>query len=212
MEWRVNTREEATRHVWGSMSRIYPIITIAKNLAIKTLSRMCSHNEPNYSQKVNALTTPEPELDVGMSPLLPASKLHSKSNEQPLLSTKSSNGGATVSGAEFNVTTSIIGAGIMSIPATVKVLGVIPALAIIIVVATLADISVEFLMRFTYHSSDATTTYAGIMRDSFWPIGALAVQISVCFTNLGCLIINLIIIGKRMMNERNVDFSLTKSN
>ncbi|CAM8955406.1 unnamed protein product [Rhodiola kirilowii] len=133
-----------------------------------------------------------------MSPLLPATKLHSDS-KQPLLQHKSySEGGATVSGAVFNVTTSIIGAGVMSIPATVKVLGVIPALAIIITVATLADISVEFLMRFTYHSSDATTTYAGVMRESFGPVGALAVQISVLFLNLGCLIIYLIIIADVM--------------
>uniref|UniRef100_A0A7N0VJZ1 Amino acid transporter transmembrane domain-containing protein n=1 Tax=Kalanchoe fedtschenkoi TaxID=63787 RepID=A0A7N0VJZ1_KALFE len=140
-----------------------------------------------------------------MSPLSPARKPDSDSRA-PLLphlssSRKGGSGGGTVPGAVFNVTTSIIGAGIMSIPATVKVLGVFPALAIIVTVATLADVSVEFLMRFTH--SGETTTYAGVMREAFGPIGALAVQIAVLFTNLGCLIIYLIIIADVMSASRS---------
>ncbi|KAK8293501.1 hypothetical protein V6Z11_D06G193000 [Gossypium hirsutum] len=99
----------------------------------------------------------------------------------------------SVSGAVFNVSTSIIGAGIMSIPATLKVLGVVPAFVMIVVIAWLADISVEFLMRYT-HAGD-TTTYAGVMRESFGRVGSILVQICVMITNLGCLIIFLIIIG-----------------
>ena len=41
---------------------------------------------------------------------------------------------ASVHGAVFNVSTSIIGAGIMSIPATLKVLGIIPALVLIMII------------------------------------------------------------------------------
>ncbi|GMI72635.1 hypothetical protein like AT3G56200 [Hibiscus trionum] len=106
---------------------------------------------------------------------------------------KSSAKPPSVSGAVFNVSTSIIGAGIMSIPATLKVLGVIPAFVMIVVIAWLADISVEFLMRYT-HAGD-TTTYAGVMRESFGKVGSILVQICVMITNLGCLIIYLIIIG-----------------
>ncbi|XP_021904148.1 amino acid transporter AVT6C-like [Carica papaya] len=100
---------------------------------------------------------------------------------------------ASLSGAVFNVSTSIIGAGIMSIPATLKVLGVIPAFVLIVIVGCLVDISVEFLMRFTY--SGVSTTYSGVMRESFGRLGSVAVQISVMITNLGCLIVYLIIIG-----------------
>ncbi|KAJ0045340.1 hypothetical protein Pint_06620 [Pistacia integerrima] len=50
----------------------------------------------------------------------------------------------------------------MSIPATLKVLGVIPAFVMIAIIACLADISVEILKRFT-HAGDSTT-YAGVMR------------------------------------------------
>ncbi|XP_062156876.1 amino acid transporter AVT6C [Alnus glutinosa] len=100
---------------------------------------------------------------------------------------------ASVCGAVFNVSTSIIGAGIMSIPATLKVLGVIPAFLLILVIALLSDVSVEFLLRFT-HSGD-TTTYAGVMKESFGRVGSTATQVCVMITNLGCLIMYLIIIG-----------------
>lgn len=101
---------------------------------------------------------------------------------------------ASVSGAVFNVSTTIIGAGIMSIPATLKVLGAVPAFVLIVVIAWLADVSVEFLMRFT-HSGEAMT-YAGLMKESFGRVGSVALQVCVMITNLGCLIVYLIIIGK----------------
>lgn len=100
---------------------------------------------------------------------------------------------ASVLGAVFNVSTSIIGAGIMSIPATLKVLGVAPALGLIVIIALLVDVSVEFLLRFTH--SGRSTTYAGLMAESYGRIGSVAVQICVMITNFGCLIIYQIIIG-----------------
>jgi len=104
---------------------------------------------------------------------------------------------ASVSGAVFNVATSIVGAGIMSIPAIMKVLGVVPAFTMIIVVAVLAELSVEFLLRFTH--SGETTTYSGVMREAFGSPGALAVQVCVIVTNVGALILYLIIIGSRTL-------------
>ncbi|KAK6929529.1 Amino acid transporter, transmembrane domain [Dillenia turbinata] len=95
--------------------------------------------------------------------------------------------------AVFNVSTTIIGAGIMSIPATLKVLGLFPAFFLIVGIAFLANVSAEFLMRFT--DSGGTTTYAGVMSESFGKFGSVLVQICVMITNLGCLIIYLIIMG-----------------
>ncbi|XP_070053147.1 amino acid transporter AVT6C-like isoform X2 [Nicotiana tomentosiformis] len=92
----------------------------------------------------------------------------------------------------FNVSTSIIGAGIMSVPATMKVLGVIPAFLLIVLVAILVDISVDFMLRFTY--AGQSTTYAGLMKENFGKTGSFAVQICVMITTLGCLIMYLIII------------------
>ncbi|GMP23597.1 hypothetical protein CsSME_00001136 [Camellia sinensis var. sinensis] len=114
-------------------------------------------------------------------PLLP--KMKSPPPERP----------ASVVGAVFNVSTTIVGAGIMSIPATIKVLGVIPALVSIAMVAILVDVSVEFMMRFTNFGE--SSTYAGLMYESFGRFGSVAVQICVLITNLGCLIIYQIIIG-----------------
>lgn len=81
----------------------------------------------------------------------------------------------------------------MSIPATVKVLGVVPAFVLIAAVAVLVEVSVEFLMRFTY--SGKSMTYAGVMGEAFGRLGSVSVQICIMITNFGCLIIYLIIIG-----------------
>ncbi|XP_016500174.2 amino acid transporter AVT6C [Nicotiana tabacum] len=114
-------------------------------------------------------------------PLLPKTKSNTRENQLLILR------------AVFNVSTSIIGAGIMSVPATLKVLGVIPAFILIVLVALLVDISVDFMLRFTYAGD--SKTYAALMNESFGKIGSVAVQIAVMFTNLGCLIMYLIIIG-----------------
>lgn len=130
-------------------------------------------------------------------PLLPDHDLPSTSTEEKQPS---------VSGAVFNVSTSIIGAGIMSIPATLKVLGVVPAFVSIVLIAILVDVSVEFLLRFTY--AGKSTTYAGLMKESFGRIGSVAVQISVMITNLGCLIVYLIIIGDVLSGDQSGEGSV----
>ncbi|KAJ8542054.1 hypothetical protein K7X08_016920 [Anisodus acutangulus] len=114
-------------------------------------------------------------------PLLPKTESNTRENKLLILR------------AVFNVSTSIIGAGIMSVPATLKVLGVIPAFVLIVLIALLVDISVDFMLRFTY--AGESKTYAALMNESFGKIGSVAVQISVMITNLGCLIMYLIIIG-----------------
>ncbi|KAH9767368.1 Amino acid transporter AVT6C [Citrus sinensis] len=113
--------------------------------------------------------------------------------QAPLLPNSKTEKRPWVSGAVFNVATSIIGAGIMSIAATVKVLGVIPAFVLIVIIAWLTDVSVEILMRYTH--AGETSTYAGVMRESFGRAGSVAAQLCVMITNLGCLIIFFIIIG-----------------
>ncbi|KAI3881963.1 hypothetical protein MKW92_030723 [Papaver armeniacum] len=98
---------------------------------------------------------------------------------------------SSYSGVVFNITTTIIGGGIMSIPATFQVLGIVPALMLIVIVAIISEISADFLLRFTVRN----TTYAGLMRESFGLAGSFLLQICVIITNLGCLIIYLIVIG-----------------
>ncbi|KAH9604603.1 hypothetical protein KSS87_013378 [Heliosperma pusillum] len=101
--------------------------------------------------------------------------------------------GASLSSAVFNISTTMIGAGIMSIPATFKVLGVIPALVVILIVALMGDVTGEFMLRYTH--SGKSTTYAGLMGESFGKLGSFALQLCVILTSFGCLVIYLIIIG-----------------
>jgi amino acid permease len=134
----------------------------------------------------------------------PASKGKSAGglDDEPLLpeffSGDGGGGGASVSGAVFNVSTSIVGAGIMSIPAAMRVLGVAPALLLIAAVAALADVSVEFMLRYTGWAAgkQAATTYAGVMGDAFGRAGAAVLNVCIAFTTTGTLVVYLIIIGK----------------
>ncbi|KAI3891755.1 hypothetical protein MKX03_020893 [Papaver bracteatum] len=132
-------------------------------------------------------------------PLLP--KHHRRASAEESSSSGGGGNCASVTGAVFNVSTSIIGAGIMSIPATLKVLGVIPAILLILFIAVLSEASVDFLLRFT--SSGKSTTYAGVMGESFGRAGSVGLQICIMVTTLGTLIIYLIIIGDVLCGTAN---------
>ncbi|XP_010534637.1 PREDICTED: putative sodium-coupled neutral amino acid transporter 7 [Tarenaya hassleriana] len=109
--------------------------------------------------------------------------------------------GSSAAGVVFNVSTSIIGAGIMSMPAAFKVLGVIPALLMIAIIAFLANVSVGFLMKFTI--AGEATTYAGVMKESFGKAGSVAVQVATMGATFGCQIIFSIIIGDVLSGNEN---------
>ncbi|XP_062207301.1 amino acid transporter AVT6C-like isoform X3 [Phragmites australis] len=94
-------------------------------------------------------------------------------------------GGASVSGAVFNVSTSIVGAGIMSIPAAMRVLGVVPALFLVAAVAALSDVSVEFMLRYTGWAGAGKPTYAGLIGDAFGRAGAAVLNVCIAFTTTG---------------------------
>lgn len=111
-------------------------------------------------------------------------------------------GTSSISGAVFNVSTCMIGAGIMSVPATLKVLGIIPGFVVILMMAFLVEVTVEFLLRYTNHSGEANT-YGGVMAESFGKFGSVALQICVMISNLGALIIYLIIIGDVLSGDQS---------
>ncbi|XP_027333080.1 amino acid transporter AVT6C-like [Abrus precatorius] len=99
----------------------------------------------------------------------------------------------SISGAVFNISTTMVGAGIMSVPATMKVLGIVPGLVVIVLVALVTDVTVEFMLRYT--SCGKSTTYASMVGESFGSAGSFAVKICVIITTLGILIIYFIILG-----------------
>lgn len=101
--------------------------------------------------------------------------------------------GASFTGAVFNLSTTIVGAGIMALPATMKVLGLVPGIAMIILVALLTDSSIELLLRFS--RAGKTVSYGGVMGDAFGEVGRVLLQVCVLINNIGVLIVYMIIIG-----------------
>ncbi|XP_047336486.1 amino acid transporter AVT6B-like [Impatiens glandulifera] len=101
--------------------------------------------------------------------------------------------GASFSGAVFNLSTTIVGAGIMSLPAALKALGVIPGMAIIIIMAFLTEASIELLLRFS--KAGRAASYGSLMGAAFGKYGKILLQVCVLVNNIGVLIVYMIIIG-----------------
>ncbi|XP_078431581.1 amino acid transporter AVT6A-like [Wolffia australiana] len=116
----------------------------------------------------------------------------------PLLLKSQDGGGERViksstASAVFNLSTNIVGAGIMALPACAKVLGVIPTFALIIFIAFLTDAAIELLLRFSRAGN--TRSYAGVMEDAFGTSGRIVLQVAVIVKAIGVLIIYVIIVG-----------------
>ncbi|XP_052197090.1 amino acid transporter AVT6A [Diospyros lotus] len=125
---------------------------------------------------------------------------HVADHEAPLLPTKREEDsrfdefdGASFPGAVFNLSTTIVGAGIMALPATMKALGLVLGIAMIIFMAFLTEASIEMLLRFS--RAGKTTSYGGVMGDTFGKFGKIFLQICVLVNNIGVLVVYMIIIG-----------------
>lgn len=101
--------------------------------------------------------------------------------------------GASFSGAVFNLSTTIVGAGIMALPASIKMLGIIPGILMIILVALLTEASIDMLVRCSHQGK--ITSYGWLMGDTFGQWGRIALQASVVINNIGVMIVYMIIIG-----------------
>ncbi|KAF8410264.1 hypothetical protein HHK36_002789 [Tetracentron sinense] len=128
-------------------------------------------------------------------------KKYRRSPRIPLLPQKnadfgpSENGfnGASFSGAVFNLSTTIVGAGMMALPETVKQLGLLPGLTMIVLAAWLTDSSIEKILRFGRASKAAS--YSGVAGDAFGCAGRTLLQVCIIVNNLGMLVVYMIIIG-----------------
>ncbi|KAI9118485.1 hypothetical protein K1719_010817 [Acacia pycnantha] len=101
--------------------------------------------------------------------------------------------GASFSGAVFNLSTTVVGAGIMALPAAVKQLGLIPGLIMILFGAMLTESSIDILLRFTRVSK--SSSYSGVAHDAFGDFGRILLQLCIVVNNTGMLIVYMIIIG-----------------
>ncbi|CAA0820312.1 Transmembrane amino acid transporter family protein [Striga hermonthica] len=137
----------------------------------------------------------------------PTKERKSRKSKQPILDEKSpllptkhgedsgfdEFNGASFSGAVFNLSTTVVGAGIMALPATMKVLGLFLGIAMIIFMAFLTEASIELLLRFSRTSK--SSSYGGLMGDAFGKFGRMSIQLCVLVNNIGVLVVYMIIIG-----------------
>lgn len=98
-----------------------------------------------------------------------------------------------VASAVFNLSTTIVGAGIMALPATMRVMGLPIGLALILVMGVLSEFSVEMVVRFT--SKVNALTYEEAIGGVCGRVARVAAQICVLVNNGGILIVYLIIIA-----------------
>ncbi|KAH6829101.1 Transmembrane amino acid transporter family protein [Perilla frutescens var. hirtella] len=100
--------------------------------------------------------------------------------------------GSRIYGAVFNLTTSIIGAGIMALPATMKVLGLFFGVILIFFTGILSEISVELLIRFAVQCK--ATSYGEVVEAALGRTARTLSEICIIVNNAGVLVIYLIII------------------
>ena len=102
-------------------------------------------------------------------------------------------GGTSFSGAVFNLSTTILGAGIMALPATLKQLGMIPGLIVIVLGAMLTQASIDVILRFSRASK--AVSYSGLVGDAFRGTGRVFLQACIAVNSVGTLVVYMIIIG-----------------
>ncbi|KAH0984376.1 hypothetical protein GBA52_011553 [Prunus armeniaca] len=116
--------------------------------------------------------------------------LLSRTQDEKVMTDKYS--GASFHGSVFNLSCTIVGSGIMSLPATLKMLGLVPGIVLIIIVAFVIEASIEMLLRFS--KAGCAYSYGDAMADAFGRIGKVLLQICIVIYNTGSLIVYMIII------------------
>ncbi|KAJ6829123.1 putative sodium-coupled neutral amino acid transporter 6 [Iris pallida] len=106
------------------------------------------------------------------------------------------NAGSGVPGAVFNLATSIIGAGIMALPAAMKVLGLGLGFFSIVVMGVLSEISIELLVRYSVLSKSAS--YGEVVEAALGRPMRVVSEVCIVINNAGVLVVYLIIIGDVM--------------
>jgi len=108
---------------------------------------------------------------------------------------------ATMTSGVFNLSTTIVGAGIMALPATMKVLGLPLGILLIIVVGILSESSIRVLLR--YSRPSGAKSYSDLMGSAYGEVGRASVQLCIIVANFGILIVYLIIIGTHSLPLRH---------
>ncbi|XP_021754687.1 amino acid transporter AVT6A-like [Chenopodium quinoa] len=132
---------------------------------------------------------------IPKTPLLPEKHHHYYDKHHHPHPTEHAEGfdGASFSGAVFNLSTTIVGAGIMALPATFKQLGLILGVTLIILAAFMTEFSIDMILRFS--KAYKSNSYSSVAGDAFGVFGRTISQVCIIVNNLGLLVVYLIIIG-----------------
>ncbi|KAL6139931.1 hypothetical protein ACLB2K_058232 [Fragaria x ananassa] len=136
---------------------------------------MTSETKPNFGER---------------APLL--RKTQHEDRDEDVARTNEKYSGASFYGSVFNLTCTIVGSGIMSLPATLKLLGLLPGIVLIILVSFIIEASVELLLRFSKEGS--AVSYGDVMAHAYGWIGKIVLQITIVIYSIGTLIVYMIII------------------
>nr|XP_043639610.1 amino acid transporter AVT6E-like [Erigeron canadensis] len=106
-------------------------------------------------------------------------------------------------GAVFNLVTTVIGAGIMALPATMKVLGLIVGVILILLMGIITEVSVEMLIRYSVHCN--AKSYGEVVQHALGTPGRIISELFIIMNNAGVLVVYMIIIGDVMSgSDRHV--------
>lgn len=97
----------------------------------------------------------------------------------------------------------------MALPATLKQLGLLPGLIVIVLAAMLTEKSIDMILRFSRASK--ASSYAALVGDAFGGAGRNLLQIFIVINNLGMLVVYMIIIGIKKHTFFSVTFHQARS-
>ncbi|GJP55031.1 hypothetical protein CLOM_g14019 [Closterium sp. NIES-68] len=147
-------------------------------------------------------------LPTESTPLLP-----SKAQDIPCQGSSDQNGesegmshghpGSTLGSAVFNLSNTIIGAGIMGLPATIKVLGIPLGLTVLVIMGAMNEYSLQRLLRST--SAAKAWSFGDLMAATHGRVGRMLLRTSIFINNTGILLIYLVIIGDVLSGSDGAD-------
>ncbi|CAI7799694.1 unnamed protein product [Closterium sp. NIES-54] len=101
--------------------------------------------------------------------------------------------GASFSSAVFNLVTTVVGAGIMGLPGTMRVLGIPLGIIALVAMGILTQVSLELLIKTT--TVQQVWSYGDLVLQECGPKWRLVLDISVLINNFGLCVVYLIIIA-----------------
>ncbi|CAI7847674.1 unnamed protein product, partial [Closterium sp. NIES-53] len=111
--------------------------------------------------------------------------------------------GSTLGSAIFNLSNTIIGAGIMGLPATIKVLGIPLGLTVLAIMGVVNEYSLQRLLRST--TAAQAWSFGDLMAATYGRAGRFLLRTSIFVNNTGILVIYLVIIGDVLSGSDGAD-------